>query len=168
MSWPEARRAGAAALAALALAGCGFRPLHGEATARAVAGVEVAPIPGRAGEALRDALSRSLHPGGRRGAADYRLEVDANSSSGALITGGDTFVRRYDIVLRARYRLVESATGREIEAGTREARASHGVPRDEIYSALVAAETALRRSAALLATAISTDVALALDGHAAP
>ncbi len=151
------------AVLTLGSSGCGFRPLHGETVSGALSSVEIAPIPGRTGEAIRDALVEILHPGESTQRPVYRLEVFPRSSSEALVTDRTTVVRLYEVRVSARYRLLEIATGREVGSAENDARASHGVIPNEIYSTLVAAETALRRSATLLAEFIATDVVLALN-----
>jgi len=87
LSPSAARRAGlfAVAVAALALAGCGFRPLYappGEdappaarAVAQDLAQVSVAPILNRQGQELRNRLSDMLQAGGEGIATRYQLNI---------------------------------------------------------------------------------------------
>lgn len=149
----------AAALLAIFVAGCGFglEPLHGSKVNESIAGVEVPPIQGRAGELLHRALVDRLSSGRHAKAPIYQLHVALTSVSSPLVIDQSTFVRRYDVHLRAHYRLVEISTGREIGSAERNTRANHGVIPNEIYSTLVGSQAALRQAANVLANAIATD-----------
>ena len=149
-----------AAVLAAAVAGCGFEPLHGPAVNAALHGIDITPIPGRAGELLHRALVDRLHPGGRAGTPAYRLDVTLRQTNSPLVIDQSTFVRRYDVHLQAHYQLIEVATGREIGGAERDAHANHGVIPNEIYGTLVGSQTALQRAANVLAGVIATDAAL--------
>ena len=99
------------AFAALALQGCGLRPLYAGGEAGAVIqmlrGVQVAPIPGQNGWLLRTALQDRL---GRNSGASvrYRLEVELSDDITGFGIRSDNAVTRERRTLRARYRLVDA------------------------------------------------------------
>ena len=103
-------RRGAAPLAALALcvalAGCGLQPMYSGggdgAVAQGLAAIEVAPIEGRAGWLVRNALRDRLAQSGEAGAPRYRLDVllDDDLEGFGLLT--DETVGRERRTLRAR------------------------------------------------------------------
>ncbi len=169
MSLPgrRARRLVGVVVLASTVTACGFEPLHGAGVMAALGEVGVAPIPGGAGELLHQALVDRLHPPGRPpGVPAYRLDITLRQENTPLIIDQSTFVRRYDIHLHVRYRLVEIATGRELGSAERDARASHGVIPNEIYGTLVSSKTALRRAADVLADVIAADAALLIRSEA--
>jgi LPS-assembly lipoprotein len=110
MSW--SRRA--VIFGALAVAGCGFRPLHGAGTG--LRGQVVMDGPeGRNGFAFRQQMLRNL--GEPAPDARYKLTVAlAYDEEGVAISRQDD-ITRYDITATARYALVRVADGAEIDAG---------------------------------------------------
>lgn len=101
------------ALAALTLSGCGLRPLYSGGSTGPVAStlsrIEVAPIPGKAGwlvaNALKDRLPQSSE------APLYRVEIKLDDQLTALGVRRDDTVTRERRTLRARYQLIELARG---------------------------------------------------------
>ena len=73
------KRFALALLAALPLSACGLHPMYaggaGGAVSQGLASVDVAPIEGKAGWLVRNALVDRLGAGGRSGPARYRLDV---------------------------------------------------------------------------------------------
>lgn len=142
-----------AAAAALALSGCGLRPLYGggsagvvESTLRSVA---VQPIPGQTGWLVRSALvSRLGEPD--NGAARYRLEVELDDDLAGLGIRGDSSVTRERRTLRARYRLIDFATGAVLLDATAGSDAGIDVVGSE-YATVAAEQTALERLAQVVA-----------------
>ncbi len=158
-----ARILAAGAVLTSTVAACGFEPLHGAAVTAAFRNLDVSPIPGGPGTLLHQALIDRFHPVGRpAGRPSYRLDITLQLKNSPLIIDQSTFVRRYDIHLRARYQLIEVATGREVGRAERESRASHGVIPNEIYGTLVSSKSALQRAVNVLVNVIATDAALLL------
>ena len=143
----------AIALAALlALGGCGLQPVysggsHGVA-ATSLHDIEVGPIADRAGYLVRGALKDRMgepvdHP-------RYRLDIALDDAILGFGIRGDNSVTRERRTLRARYTLVEIATGAVVLDAT--ATTDAGIDRVSSDFAVVAAEnTALER--------LSTDLA---------
>lgn len=168
MSWSRrAARILAAALAVAALAagaaGCGFRPLYGGAEGKAVsaalAAVEILPVEGELGAAMRNGLLDYLAPSSRDEPL-YELSVRVRASARGQVTEKDTQIRRYLLVLRADYALADKADGRELAAGEAVARTSYNIVQGEDYSTLVAERNAAREAAREAARSIASRLAL--------
>lgn len=145
---------------ALALPGCGLQPLYAGggsgAVANALAGVEVAPVEGRAGwlvaNALRDRLAAS-------GAPRWRLQVRLDDQIAGLGVRRDDSVVRERRTLRARYQLVETGSGTVVLDATAGSDAGVDVVRSE-YATIAAENTALERLSGVVADQIVARVAL--------
>lgn len=160
----------ALAMLALALAGCTLRPLYAGGARGPVAqvlhGVQVAPIEGRTGWLVRNALADRLG----RGAADpirYRLEVELDDDITGFGIRSDNAVTRERRTLRARYRLVDAGRGTVLLDATAGSDAGIDVVSSE-YATVAAEETALERLSLEIADQIVSRIALyALrNGHA--
>jgi len=143
---------------ALALGGCGLHPLYaggsGSAVAIGLSGVQVAPIPDRAGWLVRNALVDRLgsegvgHP-----AATYRLDVELDDAITGFGIRGDSATTRERRTLRARYRLVTIATGETVVDATAGADSGIDVVSSP-YATVAAEQTATERLATVLADQI--------------
>ena len=144
------------------LSGCGLRPLYGGAGGEAVGSVfrsvAVAPIEGQSGWLVRNKLRDRL--GADAGAAPaYRLMVTLDDNITAFGIRGDraaTFERR---TLRARYQLVDAATGAVLLDATAGSDAGIDIVGSE-YATVAAEQTALERLSDQLADQIITRLAL--------
>lgn len=160
-------------LAALSLmllvAACGLRPLYGGgaggAVSQALRSVEVAPIDGKAGWLMRNALNDRLSRD-RNVAAQYRLEVELDDSISGFGVRRDDAVTRERRTLRARYRLVDSAKGTVLLDATAGSDAGIDVVSSE-YATVAAENTALERLSQTVADQIVARVALYADRQAA-
>ena len=153
------------ALALLAaLSACGLSPMYagggsGE-VARSLAAVAVPPIEGRAGWLVRNALNDRLGAGGEA-AARYRLDVRLDDQLDALGVLRDDTVSRERRTLRARYQLVDTASGEVLLDATAGSDAGIDVVSSE-YATIAAEQTALENLSREVAERIVTRVALAL------
>jgi LPS-assembly lipoprotein len=132
---------------ALALTACGLRPMYAGGGAGAVAGslrsIAVQPIPGRAGWLMHKALVQRL--GDNRGAdSAYRLEVELDDNITGFGIRGDSAATRERRTLRARYRLVELASGAVVLDATAGSDAGIDVGSSQ-YATVAAEQTALER-----------------------
>ena len=156
------RRAAALLALALVLPGCGLRPLYGGggngAVAQALSGVEVAPIPGKAGWLMQNALGERLHAGGA-GEARYRLEVELDDQITGFGVRRDDAVTRERRTLRARYRLVDASQGTVLLDATAGSDAGVDVVGSE-YATIAAEQSALERLTQLVADQIVARVAI--------
>lgn len=144
------------------LSGCALRPLYADgaqgAAAQALRSVEVAPIDGKAGWLLRNALNDRI--GNRQGeVATYRLEIELDDQITGFGVRRDDAVTRERRALRARYRLVDAAQGTTLLDATAGSDAGIDVVSSE-YAVLAAEDTALERLTQILADQITARVAL--------
>lgn len=161
------------ALGLLLLGGCGLRPLYqggaGGHVARTLAGVEVAPIPGKSGWLVRNAINdRLLAMGG--GEPRYRLTVALEDSIVGLGVRANDVVTRERRTLRARFQLREIGApedARPLLDQTASADAGIDVVSSE-YATVAAEEAALERLASLIADRIIARVAVDASRRAEP
>lgn len=157
-------RAAALAALALALAGCGLRPLYADGSrgvvAQSLRSVEVGPIGGRAGWLVRTALEDRLGGGGGEGGETlYRLEVELDDRITGFGIRSDDAVTRERRMLRARYRLVDARRGTVLIDATAGSDAGIDVVSSE-YATVAAEQTALERLSREVADQIVTRLAL--------
>jgi LPS-assembly lipoprotein len=161
----------AAALIALALSGCGLQPLYrgggSGGIAQSLADVSVPAIEGQAGWLVRNALVDRLGASERSGAR-FRLDVRLDDRlEGLGLLGNDTIARERR-TLRARYQLVDSATGTILLDASAGSDAGIDVVSSE-YATIAAEQTALENLAKVVADQIVTRIALRLrSGVAVP
>ena len=150
-------------LAALGLlvAGCGLQPLYSGGSAGTVAAtmraVAVAPIDGQSGWLVRNKLQERLGNGSGE-AARYRLEVELDDQITGFGVRQDNAITRERRTLRARYRLVDIATGSVLLDQSAAADAGIDVAGSE-YATAAAEQTALERLTETLADQIVARVA---------
>lgn len=151
----------------LMLGGCALTPIYagGErgAAAAALGQIAVAPIADRSGYLLREELVRRF---GASGAPRYRLEIVLDDAISGFGIRSDSSVSRERRTLRARYKLIDTATNAVVLDAAAASDAGIDVVQSEY--AVVAAETsALERLTVVLADQITTRVALYARGAAA-
>jgi LPS-assembly lipoprotein len=151
-----------ALLLALAATGCGLHPLYqgggSGPVARGMSGIEVAPIAGKAGYLMTNALRDRL-PERDDAPATFRLEVKLDDSiTGLGVTASDSITRERR-TLRARYQLVDAATGEVVLDATAGSDAGIDVVNSE-YATIAAENTALERLSEIVADQILTRIAV--------
>jgi LPS-assembly lipoprotein len=148
-------------LLALALPGCGLHPLYSGGSNGAVATmltrVEVAPIEGKAGWLMGNALRDKLAAQGQ--APLYRLEVRLDDKIIGLGVRSDDSVSRERRTLRARYQLVELAHGTVVLDAAAGSDAGIDVVSSD-YATIAAENTALENLSEIVADQIVSRVAL--------
>ena len=141
----------AAALALLSA--CGLRPMFAGGDSGAVASslrsIQVRDIPGKGGWLVRNALVAKLGGDGG-GSAAYRLEVELDDNITGFGIRGDRATTRERRTLRARYRLVETATGAVVLDATAGSDAGIDVVSSQ-YATIAAEQTALERLSEVIA-----------------
>ena len=155
-----------ALIASLALSACGLQPLYSggsnAAVAQGLAGVEVAPIAGRDGWLIRNALNDQLSVAGTPAdGTRYRLEVRLDDSLEALGVLNDDTISRERRILRARYQLVELSSGTILLDATSGSDAGVDVVSSE-YATIAAEQTALENLARDVADRMVRRIALTL------
>jgi LPS-assembly lipoprotein len=97
------------------LSACGFHPLYadgqGGPVASAMRSIQVAPIPDRTGQLVRDGLERSFVASG---APNYQLVVTLEENIEAFGIRQDESTTRERVSLVARYALVDVTTGKPV------------------------------------------------------
>lgn len=151
--------------AALPLSACGLQPMYAGggsgAVARGLAAVEVAPIEGRAGWLVRNALNDRLTQSGATADPRYRLDVLLDDNLESLGLLGDDTIGRERRTLRARYQLVDIASDEIVLDSTAGTDAGIDVVSSE-YATIAAEETALENLAREVADRIVARLALTL------
>ena len=154
----------------LTLGGCGLHPLYAGggsgAVATGLAQVEVAPIEGQSGWLMGNALRDRLG-GSSGGASAYRLDVRLDDRiQGLGVRRLDDSVSRERRSLRARYQLVDLATGKPVLDATAGSDAGVDVVGSE-YATIAAENSALERLSGIVADQIVARLALRLREHPA-
>jgi LPS-assembly lipoprotein len=151
-------------LAALALSACGLQPMYAGggsgAVAQGLAGIDVPAIEGKAGWLMRNALVDRLGSNTvSSGAARYRLDVRLDDRLAALGLLSDDTIGRERRTLRARYQLVDVASGEIVLDASAGSDAGIDVVGSE-YATIAAENTALENLAREVADQIVTKLAL--------
>jgi LPS-assembly lipoprotein len=129
MWWPKLLLA-ALALLALGLAGCGLQPLYGSTAggsrlAAVMSGVEVAPVPGRVGQRVRNELIfENTGGGGAAPQSTYKLDIviKENITNELVQITGDAKSQVYE--LDATFKLI-ARDGRVVLEGKATSRAAY-------------------------------------------
>ena len=157
-----------ALLALFALTACGLQPMYAgggsAAVAQGLAAVDVPEIPGQSGWLVRNALKNRLGIAGTTTPA-YRLDVRLDDSLEALGVLNDDTISRERRILRARYQLIDLATGAVLLDATAGSDAGIDVVSSE-YATIAAEQKALENLSLELAEQMATQVSLALRGRA--
>jgi LPS-assembly lipoprotein len=157
-------RAGLALLAAFALGACGLSPMYAGGgsgpVARGLSEVSVAPIAGRAGWLVRNALNDRLAAANESNAR-YRLDVILDDELEGLGLLTDDTIGRERRTLRARYQLTDMTNGEILMDATAGSDAGIDVVSSE-YATIAAEQTALENLARDVAERIVTQLALRL------
>lgn len=144
------------------LSGCGLQPLYAGGSQGAVATslrtISVAPIEGQVGWLVRTALVDRLGEPAS-GAARYRLEAELDDDIIGFGIRGDSGATRERRTLRARYRLIDAATGQVVLDATAGSDAGIDVVGSE-YATVAAEQTAAERLSQIVADQIVARLAL--------
>ncbi len=162
-------RALLALLACVALTACGLSPLYSggsnAAAAQGIAAIDIPAIEGRGGWLIKNALDARLGVAGQT-TPQYRLDVRLDDSLQALGVLNDDTTSRERRILRARYQLVDLATGAVLLDATAGSDAGIDVVSSE-YATIAAEQTALENLAREVADRMTTQIALTLRNRAA-
>jgi LPS-assembly lipoprotein len=153
--------------ALLALTGCGLSPMYAGggsgAVAQGLAAVDVPPIEGKAGWLMRNALTDRLRQAGASGTPRYRLDVVLDDKLEGLGLISDDTISRERRTLRARYQLVDLASGEIVLDASAGSDAGIDVVSSE-YATIAAENTALENLSNEVADRIVARLALTLRG----
>jgi LPS-assembly lipoprotein len=149
----------------LSLSGCGLSPMYAGGgsgpVARGLAAVEVSPIQGKAGWLMRNDLRDRLGQSGNHAATRYRLDVLLDDQLEGMGLISDATVGRERRTLRARYQLVDVASGDILLDATAGSDAGIDVVSSE-YATSAAENTALENLSQEVSDQIIARLALTL------
>ena len=154
--------------ASLLVGGCGLRPLYASGSkgvvAQVLADVDVAPIEGHSGWLVRNALRDRLQAtqGGNGAGQRLRLDVRLEDSITGFGVRADDAITRERRTLRARYQLVDAATGEVLLDATAAQDAGIDVVGSE-FATSAAESSALERLASGVADQIVARLAVFAD-----
>lgn len=155
------------------LSGCGLKPLYSggsnSVAAQRLAGVQVAPIPGKGGWLVRNALTERLNAT-QAGQPHYRLTVSLDDHIDGLGVRADNTVTRERRTLRARFQLYDNTAPADSAPLVEEVVNSDlglDVTSSE-YATVAAEDTALERLSEQIADRIIARIAIDADRRAAP
>ena len=155
----------------LALSACGLHPMYAGGAngvvAQGLAGVDVSAIEGKSGWLVRNALVDRLGANQHSGPSRYRLDVRLDDKVEGLGLLNDDTVARERRTLRARYQLVDLASGKIALDETAGSDAGIDVVSSE-YATIAAEQTALENLAKEVADRIVVRIALKLRSGDAP
>lgn len=150
--------------AAMAMQGCGLQPLYGNGSNGALSAtlgeVAVSPIDGEDGWLVQSALQDRLRQSARAPASPrYRIDIRLDDVISGFGVRADESVTRERRTLRARWQLVDAATGTTLIDATAGSDAGVDVVGSE-FATIAAERTALERLAERVADQIVTRIAL--------
>ncbi len=155
------RRAGIVALVGLALAGCGFTPMYGDAgVGGSLSRIAVTTQDDRLGYRVREQLEDAL---GRDAAQAplWRLETRIEQSRRPLGRRIDDTATRYELTVRGRWTLTPLNGGAPLSG--QETVTTTYAAADQPYAAIAAQQDGEERAAAELARRIRLDLMRALS-----
>jgi len=150
-------------IALASLPACGLRPVYGGggqgAVAQALGNITVEPIEGKGGWLVRNALNDRLSAMTGGSGPRYKLVVKLDDDISGFGLRSDAAITRERRTLRARYQLVDEATGAQLLDDTAGSDAGIDVTSSE-YATIAAEDTALERLSQTVADQIVTRLAL--------
>src|SRR6478752_1135084 len=132
------------AVMALGLSGCGFTPLYGpQSTVKGLSAIEVVAPPGRAGYLLREKLDDAF---GRDVAIlpSHRLVYVVSEQRYPRGVRVDNVANRYELLLTASWRLMDSKTGQAVRSGVTSAAVTYDSA-DQPYASIAAQQDSQER-----------------------
>ena len=118
---PRAVLAAGVLLSLCLLSACGFRPIHGErsqASAAALSQVDIALIPDRTGQMLRNELLQRFHPRGVATGDRFLLQVTLNEALQDLAIKKNEVATRANLTLTALFTVARSQDGQPVFTGS--------------------------------------------------
>jgi LPS-assembly lipoprotein len=149
-------------VALMSLSACGLHPVYSGGShgvvAQRLGDVEVAPIEGKGGWLVRNALKDRLAAMSGNGPT-YKLVVKLDDQISGFGLRADAAVTRERRTLRARYQLIDTVSGAQVIDDTAGSDAGIDVTSSE-YATIAAEDTALERLSQTIADQIVSRLAL--------
>jgi len=140
----------------LALAACGFRPLHlppepdSQAGSDRLAKTLIRPIEGRVGQRLHNLLRDRLNPSGQPARPAYLLEISLSKTIREQAIQTDETATRANLTLRARYTVRDAGTRSALFSGQTISTSGYNILIN-LYATKTAEDGAVRRGLRVLA-----------------
>lgn len=153
------------AAAAIALGGCGYRPLYGDRGAAGtgvrqnLAQVKIMGIADRRGQMLRNNLLDRMNPAGEPAQSRYTLSVVTAETTRITDSRADGTATRSDLVVVARFSLRDTNTDVVVYNDRTEAVATFNLLTNR-FASVASEDEARKRAMELVADQITTLVAL--------
>ncbi|MEI7600460.1 MAG: LPS assembly lipoprotein LptE [Aestuariivirga sp.] len=149
-------------VAALVLAGCGYRPMYGSsATSPGVAGslaaISIPEASDRPGQLIRNELISSMQAG-KGTEPKYLLNLTTTVADNGVIQNKQPAVTRQAILITTNFELIDRSTGKVVTKGTTFARVPYDVVRQP-FADLQAQKDATERAAREIGADIRTRLA---------
>lgn len=153
------------AVVAITLSACGFTPLYGpETVTRGLGSIDVVAPEGRVGYLLRekldDALARNVNL-----LPTHRLVYTVKEQRYARGVRVDNVANRYELNLKADWKLFDTKTGQQVRSGQADASVTYDSA-DQPYASIASQQDSQERAAAEVARKIQLDLAAWLAGKA--
>ncbi len=148
--------------AALALAGCGFQPVHGEGSAASNVGLanfDIAIIKDRTGQMMRNEMLRQMQPRGAVRSPRFKLSVSLTEARTSLAIKKNAVATRANLILDARYVVVDKADGAQLLSAQAQSVNSYNILTSD-FATLSAREDARKRAVLQLARNIKERLAV--------
>ena len=146
---------------AITIQSCGFSAIYGEYSElkQKLAAVSVKKIDfGKTGQEFQTELEDLLNPTKADVAkTKYSLVIKLNKRRDALIIEQDREITRYNLILAAEYKLIDSTTGNEISSGTEKVTGSYDAVESD-FATFTVEEDTLKRVTKELAKVIRQEV----------
>lgn len=156
MSWFKLNRSAkygfltVAIVTGMLLTGCGFTPIYRQDDSGSVrqylASIEVAPIGGHRGLQLRNRLTEKISPRGVADVPQFRLSVNLESSTEAVLIQLDNSATRQNLRMKASFALTDLSSGATVFEGNSVSVASYNVV-DSEFATISAEDNATERAA---------------------
>ena len=156
MSWFRSQRYGIIGLLAVVvcagslIAACGFTPVYRQDTAspirESMALIEIAPIGGQRGLQLRNRLMEKISPRGIVDVPKFRLSVELQSSTDAVLIQLDNKATRQNLKVIASFALTDLSSGEIVFTGKTVSVGSYNVV-DSQFATIAAEDNAAERAA---------------------
>jgi LPS-assembly lipoprotein len=148
-------------VAALALAGCGYRPMYGSSATNpgivgSLAAVSIPEPTDRPGQLIRNELISTMQAG--KGEEKYLLNLTTTVADNAVISNKQPSYGRQAILITTNYELIDRASGKVVTKGTTFARVPYDTVRQP-FADMQAEKDATERAAREVGADIRTRLA---------